>query len=441
MKNIIVKIVLLLLCSSISFAQESLSTFPEWSKNAVIYEANIRQFTEEGTFRAFEEHLPKLKEMGVDIIWFMPIQPVGEKNRKGTLGSYYSVKNYKMVNPEFGSIEDFKRLVKKIHDLDMYVLLDWVANHTAWDHEWTISHPEFYTKNENGEFTPPVDDWSDVIDLNYDNKLLWEFMTDALRYWIIDADIDGYRCDVAGMVPMDYWISARKEINKLKNVFMLAEADEVKLHYSGFEMTYGWPLKDIMNAAYKKKKGVEDFVAYFELESEKYPESAYRMMFTTNHDENSWNGTVYERLGDGVEMFSVLTFVVPGMPLIYSGQEAGNNKALEFFERDPIVWQEHSNRKLFTQLAKLKTENEALWNGKYGGEMNFITGAGDDILAFYREKNDQKVVAIFNLSDKENSFELNNLGQVTDYFSNEKIDVSNTFSGELKAWGYKILVK
>ncbi len=182
---------------------------PEWSYNKAIYEVNVRQYSEEGTFKAFEKHLPRLKELGADILWFMPINPIGEKNRKGTLGSYYSVKNYKKINPEFGNLEEFKSLVKMVHKMGMYVIIDWVANHTAWDNPWIEEHPDFYTTDSLGNIISPNPDWTDVADLNYDNKELWNEMIAALKYWVEECDIDGYRCDVAGMVPIEFWIECK----------------------------------------------------------------------------------------------------------------------------------------------------------------------------------------------------------------------------------------
>ena len=218
----------------------------EWSKNATIYEANIRQMTPEGTFKALENQLDDIKKLGVKIIWLMPIQPIGVLNRKGELGSYYSVKDYKSVNPEYGTMDDFKSLVNKAHELDMKIILDWVANHTAWDHVWTVDHPEWYTKDSLGNFTPPVPDWSDVIDLNYDSFEMRDAMTDAFKFWLTETDIDGFRCDVAYNVPTDYWNLLRKELDLIKPVFMLAEADQADHHNEAFDMSYGWELMHLM---------------------------------------------------------------------------------------------------------------------------------------------------------------------------------------------------
>lgn len=251
-------------------------THTEWSKNAIIYEVNVRQFTPEGTFIEFEKHLPRLKEMGVDILWLMPINPIGKKNRKGSLGSYYSVKDYKAVNPEFGNMDDLKNLVKKAHDLGMYVILDWVANHTAWDNKMIVDHPEWYTKDSAGNFVSPFD-WTDVVDLNYENKALRDYMTGALKFWVEEADIDGYRCDVAGMVPVEFWDRARAELDKIKTVFMLAEAEEVKHHKNAFDMSYAWEFHHIMNEIAKGNKNANDAAEYFIKNDSVYPEDAYRM--------------------------------------------------------------------------------------------------------------------------------------------------------------------
>ncbi len=425
--------------------QVDAGTHVAWSRTANIYEVNIRQYTKEGTFKAFAEHLPRLKEMGVDILWLMPIHPIGEKNRKGTLGSYYAVKDYKGVNPNFGTLEDFKALVNEAHKMGMKVIIDWVANHTAWDNPWTKEHPDFYSKDEKGNFIPPKGtDWSDVVDLNYDNKQLWDSMIDALKYWVEECNIDGYRCDVAAMVPLDFWVKARTELDKIKPLFMLAEAHEPELH-DAFDMTYGWQLKDVMNRIAKKEQNANHLDSLFMNEHSEYPEDAYRMMFTTNHDENSWNGTAYERLGAGTEAFTVLCGVVEGMPLVYSGQEAGLNKALEFFEKDRIEWKEHPFSGLYKKMFELKKTNKALRNGSAGGKLVRIPTSDDKaIFAFTREKDGNKVVALFNLSDKETKVEFvnNNIaGNYTNLFTNENKSLSGNDSFEMKPWEYLVLYK
>jgi len=413
---------------------------PDWARNSTIYEVNIRQFTTEGTFKAFKEHLPRLKELGVDILWFMPINPIGELNRKGTLGSYYSVKDYVDINPEFGNKNDFKILVEEIHKQGMYIILDWVANHTAWDHEWVKTRPEFYTLDSLGNFVPPVADWSDVIDLNYVNRELWEEMKSALKYWVQEFNIDGYRCDVAGMVPTEFWNEVRLELEQIKPVFMLAEWDTPEMHQKAFDMTYDWNLHKLFNQVYSEQKNVKDIIQHIKNDQIKYPDYAIRMQFTSNHDENTWNGTEFERLGDAAELFAVLTYIVPGMPLIYNGQESGFNKRLEFFEKDLIIWQESKFEDLYRRLNLLKEKNKALWAGANAGTTEFINH--NESLIIKRSRDNNEVIGYFNLTNKEIFLDI----------SSEKID--NTYNNfetqqpseidkylKLKPWSYKVYYK
>jgi cyclomaltodextrinase / maltogenic alpha-amylase / neopullulanase len=417
---------------------------PEWSYDKTIYEINIRQYSEEGTFKAVAEDLPRLKELGVGILWLMPIHPIGEKNRKGTLGSYYSVKDYLDVNPEFGSKQDFKNLVDKIHEHGMYVIIDWVANHTAWDNEMIEKHPEWFTKDSLGNFVPPVADWHDVVDLNFDNKELHRYMTDALKYWVKEFDIDGYRCDIASMVPTEFWNNAKKELDEIKPVFMLAESESPDMHEHAFDMTYASDLHKIFNAIAKQEKNVNAIREYYEDEEQKFPREGFRMLFTSNHDENTWNGTVFERLGNAAETFAALSFVLPGMPLIYNGQEAGLDKRLEFFEKDPIEWKEHKFFDIYKQLVSLKKNNPSLWCGEKGG--NFIeinTDNTNSIFAFIRAKDDNKVLSIFNLSPSAQEINLNGESIAGDYsnlFSTEKKSIKNNDIFSLQPWEYLIFI-
>ncbi len=382
-------------------AYVSQTPVPEWSRDAVIYEANIRQYTPEGTFKAFAEHLPALKELGVDILWIMPIYPIGEKNRKGTLGSYYSVKDYTAINPEFGTLSDFEVLVEQAHAAGMKVILDWVANHTAWDNPWITEHPEWYLKNEEGEIISPVEDWSDVAGLNYENQALRQAMTDALIYWVKETDVDGYRCDVAGMVPVDFWESARARLDSLKPVFMLAEDEEnMALLEKAFNANYGWSFHHLINEVSQGKKDATHLTDYFQKIDTLYPKGTYPMQFITNHDENSWNGSAPERLGDALMTMAALTFTVEGMPLIYSGQEAGLNKRLSFFDKDQIDWGDREMTEFYQQLTALKAENPALWNGTAGGKLQIInTNNNKNLFCFSRQKDSNTIVALFNLSD------------------------------------------
>ncbi len=415
----------------------------EHTKDNVIYEVNIRQFSKEGTFKAFEKHIPRLKEMGVDILWLMPVFPISEKNKKGTLGSYYAVADYKKLNPKFGNEDDFRSLIKTAHNNGMTVILDWVANHTGWDNPWITEHKDWYTQDSSGNVIPPVGtDWSDVADLNYDNKDMQAAMIDALSYWVKEFDVDGYRCDVAGMVPTEFWNKARQTLDQIKPVFMLAEAEQTDLHKQAFDMTYAWKMHHIMNAIAAKKQNADSLRKYFLDASKEYPKSAYRMTFTSNHDENSWNGTVFERMPKSYKTFAVLTFMVPGMPLIYNGQEAGLDKRLEFFEKDEIKWKDFETAQLYTKLSKIRKANPALYSGDYGGDIRFVdVDKFDQVFAMKRTKNKNTVLALFNLSDKPVAFTVKNeKGSYVDAFSGEKVEVTADYNMKFKAWEYKVLL-
>jgi cyclomaltodextrinase / maltogenic alpha-amylase / neopullulanase len=419
---------------------------PEWSKNATLYEANIRQFTPEGTFKAFESHLPRLKALGADIIWLMPIHPIGEKNRKGKLGSYYSVKDYYGINPEFGTLDDFKGLVKKIHSLGMYVIIDWVGNHSAWDNKLVTEHPEWYTKTKDGNFQPtPWYDWDDVIDFDYNLPEVQRYMKDALTYWVKETNIDGYRCDVAGFIPVDFWNSARSELDAIKPVFMLAEWESRDLHKRAFDATFSWSLWDFMKATATDKKGIGALVNYLGQDVNAFPSGGYRMLFTDNHDKNSWEGNQYTFFGNSLEACMVFCTMVKGIPLVYGGQEAGLNKSLSFFDKDTINWKEHQFASIYTRLFALKHQNQALWNGDWGGEMIRIQNNQiDQVISFSREKNSDKVIAIFNFGDKPLLAQLNtkhDKGGYTDWFTNEYIELKGDDVFNLKANSYRVLVK
>lgn len=418
---------------------------PEWSKNATIYEVNVRQFTPEGTFKAFERHLPRLKAMGIDIIWLMPINPIGIEKRKGTLGSEYSVRDYYGVNPEFGTKEDLKALVKKIHNMGMHVIVDWVANHSSWDNPLTKQHPDWYSKTPEGNFQPtPWYDWGDIIDFDYNKPELRKYMTEALVYWVKETDIDGYRCDVAGFIPVDFWEQVRLELDQVKPVFMLAEWESRDLHKKAFDMTYSWSLWDKMKDATTNHKGIGGVIEYLAHDESTFPKEAYRMTFTDNHDKNSWEGTPFSNFGEGLEASIVLAATVNGMPLVYSGQEAGLNRSLKFFDKDVIVWKKHPFEALYTKLFALKHQNKALWNGSYGGEMiRIFNDKPNQVISFSRTKANDKVVLVMNYSDQTAKVTLHSKyqkGSYTDYFSNQKTDLGEETAMDLEPWSYKILV-
>lgn len=376
---------------------------PDWSRNAVIYEVNVRQFTPEGTFKAFESHLPRLKELGVDILWMMPIHPISQDGRKGGLGSYYAVADYKGTNPEFGSIDDFRDLVKAAHDLDMKVIIDWVPNHSGRDNAWVKNHPDWYARDEKGNMFGPYD-WTDVYKFDYSNPEMRDAMIDAMQFWLREADIDGFRCDVAGEVPVDFWNVARPALESVKSdIFMLAEATEPELTMHAFDMDYNWPMKDLFSAiaatsgqySYADADGhvrnfpekhAADIYAQLERESRSYASDSYRMNMITNHDLNSWEGTEFERLGNLREAFAVLTFMLPGMPLIYTGQEVGLDRALEFFVKDiEPAWEANPETvEFYKTLTALRHSRPELASGTLGAEVEVIPTASPDFIAFRR---------------------------------------------------------
>lgn len=384
-----------------------------WSRNANIYEVNIRQYTPEGTFKAFIPHLQRLKTMGVDILWLMPIQPIGEKNRKGTLGSYYAVRDYTAVNPEFGTLADFKELVKQAHALGMHVIIDWVANHSAFDNRWTLEHKDWYLHDAKGEIFPVTytdgshtEHWTDVTGLDYNNKGLWKGMTDAMLYWVKETDVDGFRCDVAGKVPTPFWNQARDALDRVKPVFMLAEADKPDLQEHAFDMSYGWDTKDIFKNIAKGKADARTLRTFLEHPPKAFPPGAYRMRFTTNHDENSWSGSDKELYGPAFKAMAVLAATLPGMPLIYGGQESGLDKRIEFFEKDPIAWKNYEYAPFYAGLLKLKHDNPALWNGQYGGKVEVLATGNDKVFAFRRTKDANTVTVTVNLSGEAQRYTL-----------------------------------
>jgi glycosidase len=419
------------------------ATHVAWSRNATIYEVNIRQYTPEGTFRAFERELPRLQKMGVDILWLMPINPLGEKNRKGSLGSYYSVSDYMSVNPEYGSKQDFIDLVNKAHELGMKVILDWVANHTSWDNKLITKHPEWYKKDSTGKIIAPVADWSDVAALDFTRPGLSEYMTDAMLYWIREADIDGYRCDVADMVPVSFWRDVIPKLKQVKPVFMLAESELTKMHDSCyFDATYSWQVFQMMNKIAQKKKTADKIDSLLAAEKINYPADAYRMRFTSNHDENSWNGTEYERLGEGARTFAVLTFTLPGIPLVYSGQESALSKRLRFFDKDTIPWGNYPLEEFYATLMQLKKKNDLVDSGDKGGQfIKVVTSNDKTVYAFLRKNTNRKLFVILNFSETGQTVTLRGSefkGAYTEIFTGQQKDFKADEKIALSPWQYLV---
>ena len=420
----------------------------DWSYNLSIYEVNVRQYTSSGTFSEFGTHLDRLKDLGAGILWFMPIHPIGVQNRIGSLGSYYSVKDYYGVNPEFGTLDNFKTLVDSIHAKGMYVLLDWVGNHTSWDNSLTITHPEWYIKDGNGKFIPPPGtNWSDVIQLDYSKQGLRQYMIAAMKFWINETDIDGFRCDAVSFMPLDFWTTAIAELKNIKpGILMIAEDDKTQYQYAGFDMSYAWGLygfgKGVLINIVNGTNNANFVSSYATQENNNYPAPHYRMYFTSNHDENSWYGTAFELFGNAAEVFAVLTSTFRSMPLIYSGQEAGLNHRLKFFDKDEIIWQPHPFNEMYKILFQLKRKNKALWNGASGGQLQrVLTTNNPAIFAFVREKENYKVFEILNLTAGEKTFTLQGAlypGKYRDVFTNDSVTFSENTDITLPAWGYKV---
>lgn len=418
---------------------------PDWVKNAALYELNIRQFSLEGTFSAVEKQLPRLKKLGIDIIWLMPIHPIGEIHRKGRLGSYYSVQNYLKINPEFGTEQDFRSLVEAIHDHGMFVILDWVANHTSWDNNLVTEHPEWYMKSRKDTFqSTRWRDYDDIIELNYKHPALRKYMTDVLKYWVKEYDIDGFRCDIASFVPIDFWENVRAELDKIKPVFMLAEAEDKDLHRRAFDATYNWTLWNILHQIAINNISVKTLgEGYLAEHVSIFPKEGIRMNFIDNHDKNSWEGTPQSNFGEGLKAVTVFTFMMDGIPLIYNGQEAGLSRSLEFFEKDPIEWQLHDNEHFYSKMLNLKHQNQALWNGKFGGEIvRIMNDKMNQVVSFVREKNGHKVLVFINLSNDsvvvqfDTSFDK---GNYFNLFSDASQQVDETMVIEMVPWDYMVL--
>lgn len=436
----------------------------EMMESAVIYEANIRQYSSEGTFEAFTKDIPQLKELGVKVIWLMPVYPISEVKRKATqelsiediedpaekekyLGSYYAIADYTAVNPEFGSVEDFQELVDTAHENGMYVILDWVANHTGWDHHWLEEHPEYYTQNEAGEPVDPLNPatgeswgWTDVADLNYENKELWKAMTAEMKFWIEEHGIDGFRADVAGEVPTEFWEEAIQELEELKPLFMLAESEEKSLFHKAFDMGYNWEGHHLLNQLAQGEQNVEAWDAYMAKIDTTYQEDDFLMNFITNHDENSWNGTVRERMGDAAETLLAMTYTIPGMPLIYSGQEYDLDHRLLFFEKDSIPKTKGKTWPILEKLGELKNNHQALHGGKDAASYKRLTTSADTaILAFEREKDGEKLIFIANLSNEPVSFQINYNESLKDYMASGNIELNEATLLTYEPWEYKIL--
>lgn len=419
----------------------------EWAHATNIYEVNIRQYTFEGSFKAFARHLPRLRDMGVGTIWFMPITPIAKKNRKGALGSYYACSDYLSVNPEFGTLDDFKQVVKEAQSLGMKVIIDWVANHTGWDHVWTESNRDFYVTDRGGSLMPPFPEWEDTLKLNYDNPRLRKAMIDAKRYWVEECGIDGFRCDMAHLVPLDFWIEARTTLDKIKPLFWLAETEDANYH-KVFDASYTWEFLHAMEKFWRKETDINGLDHVLHKYEDKFPAQAMRAFFTSNHDENSHSGSEYERMGDAAIPFAVLCATWRNsIPLVYSGQELPlKDKRLLFFDKDLIPWTEKpALHDFYARLFHLRATNPALRAGDPSSRtLRIDTSDNKSIFAFLRKNGNNEVIVLLNLSAEEVEVKLNGSfihGKYRSIFEETGSELSQESLYKLSPWGYEVYAK
>ena len=425
------------------YANEPARPSEEWVKKGIIYEIYPRAFSKEGNFAGIEKKLPELKNLGVTILWLMPIHPVGVEKRKGSLGSPYSIKDYYGINPEFGNMDDFNRLVKSAHRLGFRIIIDLVANHTSWDSKMFKEHPEWFTKDSTGTFVPPVADWSDVVDLNYDNTQLRRYMIEMLKYWVRDTGLDGFRCDVAEMVPTDFWNDARAALDSIKPIVMLSEGQYPEHHLKAFDLTYSWNMYGTTAAVLKGEKSAAEFDSVLAREAAAYPKGSIRMRFSSNHDENAWDKPDVEKFGrDGAMLAAVLVNTIPGVPLLYNGQEAGNSITLGLFEKFEIDWTKGNEfKEFYTKLFSIRRKNPSLSVGAYQSVKNDQSGK---VYSFIRTSEKNSVLVMLNFSDEEQNIlpELPAMGgvkKITDEFTGKSVLMKRGERISLPKFGFKIL--
>lgn len=412
----------------------------DWSSGSNIYEINLRQYTAAGTFNAFAGQLPRLRDMGVEILWFMPITPISKEVRQGSLGSYYAASDYTATNPEFGTIADFKRLVQKAHDLGFKVIIDWVANHTGWDHVWTKTNPAYFKRNDEGKFYD-TNGWHDVIDLNFYDQHLRKDMIAAMRFWVEECQIDGFRCDMAHLVPLDFWRQARLELDTIKPLFWLAETEDVA-YLDVFDSWYTWRWMSLTEKYCRQEKTMADLLNILDVYSKQYPASALGAFFTTNHDENSWNGTEYEKYGGAAKALTVFSCTWKGIPLVYSGQELPNRKRLKFFDKDTIEWNGRFELHEFYQtLLQLRRKHPALLS-KETPELISLP-ADEPVMAYLRSHEGRKLIVVLNLSPNEVIVKLPTQyidRPFTNIFDGAKLDPASPIIPPLKSWDFKVFI-
>ena len=417
---------------------------PSFLAASNIYSVNMRQYTAEGTFKAFEQHLPRLLDMGVEILWLMPVHPIGKLNRKGTLGSYYSISNFQEVNPEYGDKNDFLKLVQKAQSLGMKVILDWVANHAAWDNVWTKTNPEFFIRDEAGQFKAPYD-WEDVIQIDHRNPEEQQAMIDSMKYWVNNFNIDGFRADLAHLTPLPFWINARRQLSELKpDLIWLAETEDIPFHQA-FDISFTWKWMHITEAYCKGKEGFQPLIETLQHYSNDFPEDAMRMYFTSNHDENSWCGTEYEKYGDFVRALAVFSCTWHGIPLVYTGQELPVKRRLQFFDKDYIEWnQKPALHDFYKKLLHLRKHNRAITAGR-NSLPTFVNGfTAGNVIAFSRSFDADKILVFINMTGEPLDYRFDTSLHEGDYenlFTGETVNVTADFTLSLAAAEYTVLQK
>jgi len=411
-----------------------------WAHRANIYEVNVRQYTKEGTLASFAAHLPRLADMGVTVLWFMPITPISLKGRLGTLGSYYACSDYTAINSEFGTEQDFMAVVHAAHELGMKVIIDWVANHTGQDHVWTISNPNFYMLDDQQNFTER-NGWKDVIDLNYDNQDMRTAMIDAMRYWIDTAAIDGFRCDMAHLVPLDFWIEARQSLDAVKPLYWLAECEDAR-YFEAFDTTYAWAFMHASGSINRHEPNLKPVLEQLERYASE-GSNTQKLFFTSNHDENSWNGTEYEKYGVTAKAWAVFTATWGGLPLVYSGQEIPNHKRLSFFEKDELAWSLQTKQPalhgFYKSLLSLRTQNDAV---VFGQNQMLQTPYPNSIIGFIKKHQNNVVLVLLNISEHNRlAFEISHpmlSGTFEQIFSGLRFSFSGQEKFELQAGEYLV---
>ncbi len=418
-----------------------------WVLRTNVYEVNLRQYTEAGDFAAFRTHLPRLRDMGVHTLWFMPITPISVLKRKGSMGSYYACADYLSINPEFGTLAEFKELVAEVHALGMKLIIDWVANHTGADHSWTRSNPDFFIRNAEGQFYDKHG-WDDVIDLDYGNAEMRAEMIRCMEFWVRECDIDGFRCDMAMLVPLDFWMEARTRLDQVKKLFWLAECDQWNDpdYLRVFDAAYTWKWMHTSHEYVLYHKPIETLKEVLYGYSALEPLDSVKAWFTSNHDENSWNGTEYEKYGNMALPMAVFSCLWNGIPLLYSGQELPNQKRLAFFEKDPIAWtHEPQLHGLYKTLLNLKYEHPALAAGLKGGVTRYLnTDHADKVFAFTRSFDSAEVVVMLNFSEWPLDVKLYENLDLSGYraiFNVETLSSGYPYTVLLPGWGFAVWAK